>query len=88
MQIRGKMILLVLAAGLAAGCATTRNIWSKSGVSAKQAMKDLSACAGKTDLLYDRAGLDGKPLVTSTQRTTATKPFESCMTGKGYRVSK
>lgn len=88
MQIRGKLILLVLAAGLAAGCATTRNVWSKSGASTKQALKDLSACAGKTDLWYDKAGFDGKPHVFSSQRPAATNPFEKCMTGMGYKKSK
>jgi len=88
MQIRGKIILSLLAAGLLVGCATIRNTWTKPTTATKQAEKDLRFCADKAYLLYDPKGLKGKPLAFSSYRTYywggAQKPFESCMTNKGY----
>ena len=92
MQIRGKIILMLLAAGLLAGCATRRNIWAKTGVSSIQAEKDLRFCANTGWFLYDPKGNDGKPIAINSQRTYywagAQIPFEKCMTGKGYQITK
>ena len=88
MQIGGKMILSLLVAGLLGGCAIKGNIWTKPDIATKQAEKDLRFCAEKAYLLYDPKGFEGKPLAFSSYRTYywggAQKPFENCMTNKGY----
>lgn len=69
---------------LLAGCATTTNIWSKSGVSKTQAAADLKACASVAGLYYDPTGYQGGPVATSSTGTYERSSFDKCMQGKGY----
>ncbi len=81
------ILMAALLAAFAAGCANTTTTWSKKGSGMKQATADLKECAGEGQMLYDAAGLDGKPVAHVSKTTYAWRagaPFEKCMTGKGY----
>jgi len=84
MRKRTGIIASIGAVLLLAGCATTTNIWSKSGAGKAQAASDLKACASAAGLHYDPTGYQGGPVATSSTGTYEGSSFDKCMQGKGY----